>query len=215
MKRSLASPPPLWPRHAVAAGCGGSDEIPADAVASSTARRSRGRPSTTSSRAPRRPTAQKKRAFPKAGSAEYQALQHQAAVFPRPAGRVRARPRRGHRRQRRRPQKQFNQVKHPSSSGDRKNFDESQKAGVQDAKFPGGAPRRSSSTGSRREGDRGRQGHRRGRSRSDYDQNKAHYTVARVARGAAHPRQDEGPGRPDPRPAHGAATSRPSPEVLP
>src|SRR4249919_2575811 len=82
MKRSLMlAAAALAAITVVAAGCGGSDEVPADAVAVvDGATISRATLDDLLARAKKSYTAQK-RAFPKAGTSEYQTLQTQAVAF--------------------------------------------------------------------------------------------------------------------------------------
>ena len=100
MKRSLAlAAAALAAVTLVAAGCGGSDEVPADAVAVVDGTPITGPRSTSCSRARSEATQSQKRDFPKAGTPEYQSLQTQAVALPRPAGGVRPEGRQaGHRR---------------------------------------------------------------------------------------------------------------------
>ncbi len=82
MKRTLAlAAAALAAVTLVAAGCGGSDEVPADAVAVvDGASITRASLDDLLARAKKSYTAQK-RAFPKAGTSEYQALQTQAVAY--------------------------------------------------------------------------------------------------------------------------------------
>ena len=206
MKRSLTfAAAALAVLTLVAAGCGDSDEVPADAVAVVDG--------TTITRAElddllaraKKSYAAQKREFPKAGTPEYQSLQTQAVAFlvqreeyAREAGKLEIEVTEAQ------VDKKVDEVKKQYFANDQKKLVK----GLADQGYTVATPARghrvpAHDRGDLRERHEGRQGDRR-RPPEVLRREQEELHGRRVARGASHPRQDEGRGRQ----AAGAARGR-------